>query len=165
MAFLRILKHLLYPGWMSHRRFPAASLARIESAIAFAEAHHHGEICVAVESALDLMPLLRGQTARERALEVFAQQRVWDTEANNGVLIYLLLADRDVEIIADRGLARHVDATTWETMCEDMKIHFRNGDYEAGVLQAIAATSKHLNQFYPHAGEDINELPNRPIRL
>lgn len=165
MAFLRILKHLLYPGWMSHRRFPTASLARIESAIAFAEAHHHGEICVAVESALDLLPLLRGQTARERALEVFAKQRVWDTEANNGVLIYLLLADRDVEIIADRGLAKHLDATAWEAMSEDMKVHFRNGDYEAGVLQAIAAINRHLNRLYPRFGEDINELPNRPIRL
>lgn len=165
MSFLRILKHLLYPGWMSHRRFPAASLARIESAITLSEARHHGEIRVAVEPALALLPLLRGQTPRERALEVFATQRVWDTEANNGVLIYLLLADRDVEIIADRGLARHVDATAWEAVCEEMKVHFRKGDYEAGVLQGIAAVSRHLDRLYPRSGEDINELPNRPVML
>jgi uncharacterized membrane protein len=165
MPFLRILKHLLYPGWLSHRRFPAASLDRIELAIAQAEATHHGEICVAVETALDLIPLLRGQTPRERALEVFARQRVWDTEANNGVLIYLLLADRQVEIIADRGIAKHLDATVWDDLCADMRTHFGNGAYEAGMLEAIAAVSRHLDRLYPHSGEDINELPNRPVRL
>lgn len=165
MHILRILKHLFYPGWMSRRRFPTASLARIELAIADSEARHHGEICVAVETTLDLLPLLRGQSARERALEVFAQQRVWDTEANNGVLIYLLLADRDVEILADRGLAKHLDATVWEAVCEDMKAHFRNGEHEAGVLHAIATVGRHLCRLYPRAGEDINELPNRPVRL
>lgn len=165
MQIPRILKHLLYPGWMSRWRFPSASLAHIESAIALSEATHHGEIRVAVETALDLIPLLRGQTARARALEVFAQQRVWDTEANNGVLIYLLLADRDVEIVADRGITKHLDATAWEGICGNMKAHFRNSAYEAGMLQAIAAVSQHLDRLYPRAREDINELPNRPIRL
>jgi uncharacterized membrane protein len=165
MQIPRILKHLLYPGWMSHWRFPSTSLAHIESAIALSEATHHGEICVAVEAALDIVPLLRGQTARERALEVFARQRVWDTEANNGVLIYLLLADRNVEIVADRGIARHLDATAWEGLCASMKDHFEGGAYEAGVLQAITAISQHLDQLYPRSGEDLDELPNRPIRL
>ena len=165
MQFMRLIKHLLYPGWVSHQRFPKASLDRIEAAIAQAEATHHGEICIAVETALDLMPLLRGQTARERALEVFAEQRVWDTEANNGVLIYLLLADRDVEIVADRGITGRVDAAVWEGLCQDMKNHFQQGAYETGMVQAIAVTSQHLAQLYPRRGEDINELPNRPIRL
>jgi uncharacterized membrane protein len=165
MRILRILKHLLYPGWLSRLRFPAASMARIESAIALAESTHHGEIFVAVETALDLMPLLRGQTARQRALEVFAEQRVWDTEANNGVLVYLLLADRDVEIVADRGLVGHVDTAAWEALCREMEAHFRHGVWETGVLQAIAVVSQHLDRLYPRAGQDVDELPNRPIRL
>jgi uncharacterized membrane protein len=165
MKFLRILKHLLYPGWLSHRRFPTASMARIESAIALAEARHHGEICVAVETTLDLTPLLRGQTARDRALEVFAQQRVWDTEANNGVLVYLLLADRDVEIVVDRGIARQVEARVWEDLCQEMEVHFRQGAYESGMLHAIATVSRHLARLYPRSGEDTDELSNRPLRL
>lgn len=165
MNILRILKHLLYPAWISRRRFPTASLARMESAIADSEAHHHGEICVAVESALDLMPLLRGQTARERALEVFAQQRVWDTEANNGVLVYLLLADRDVEIVVDRGIAQQVDAAVWARLCDEMETHLRGGAYESAMLHAIATVGRHLGRLYPRSREDVNELSNRPIRL
>lgn len=165
MQLARILKHLLFPGWLSRRRFPAASMAHIEAAIALAEAAHHGEIRVAVETALDLMPLLRGQTARERALEVFAEQRVWDTEANNGVLIYLLLADRDVEIVADRGLAAQVDNAVWEHLCQEMEEHFRHGAWEAGMLHAVASVSRHLGRLYHRAGEDVNELADRPLRL
>ncbi|MCP5277823.1 MAG: TPM domain-containing protein [Thiobacillus sp.] len=165
MNILRIFKHLLYPGWLSHRRFPAASLARIESAIADSEARHHGEIRVAVETSLDLMPLLRGRTARQRALEVFCEQRVWDTEANNGVLIYLLLADRDVEILVDREIARQVDAKVWEDLCNEMENHFRDGAYESGMLHAIATVGRHLARLYPRAREDVNELSNRPVRL
>ena len=165
MKLLRILKHLLYPGWLSHRAFPAASLARVESAIAASEARHSGEICVAVETALELRPLLRGQNARQRALQVFAEQGVWDTEANNGVLIYLLLADRDMEIVADRGIARHFDATTWDAVCADMRKQFRDGAYEAGVVEAIATLSDLLQRLHPRVAGDRNELPNRPIRL
>jgi len=165
MNILRILRHLLTPGWLSHRRFPAASMARIESAIALAEAAHHGEIRVAVETALELMPLLRGQTARERALEVFAQQRVWDTEANNGVLIYLLLSDRDMEIVADRGVARRVDARVWEDLCREMEMRFRAGAWEGGMLHAVDAVSRQLAVLYPRTKEDVNELTDRPVRL
>jgi len=165
MNIPRILKHLLTPGWLSHRCFPEASMDRIEMAISQAEANHHGEIRVAVETALDLLPLLRGQTARERALEVFAEQRVWDTEANNGVLIYLLLADRDVEIVADRGIAARVDKAVWEHLCREMEEHFRHGAWEAGMLHAISVVSQHLVRLYPRVGEDVNELADRPLRL
>jgi uncharacterized membrane protein len=165
MQIKRVLKHLLYPGWMSRRRLPKASLDRIEAAIARAEASHHGEICVAVESALDLRALLLGQTARARALQVFAEQGVWDTEANNGVLIYLLLADRAVEIVADRGVARQLQSTHWESVSQALRAQFGQGAYEAGLLQAIAAVGGHLARLYPRSGSDVNELPDRPIEL
>lgn len=165
MQILRILKHLLLPGWLSYRYFPRARMARIEAAIMRAEARHHGEICVAVETTLDLWPLLRGQTARERALEVFSRQRVWDTKANNGVLIYLLLADRDVEIVADRGIAAQVEPRVWQDLGQELSAHFQNKAWEEGMLHAIACVSRQLETHYPRWREDVNELPDRPIRL
>jgi uncharacterized membrane protein len=165
MNILRILTHLLFPGWLSRRRFPASSLARLESAIALSEARHHGEIRVAVETALGLWPLLRGQTARQRALEVFSEQRVWDTEANNGVLIYLLLADRDVEIVVDRDIGRRVDPRVWQDLCEELEAHFRAGAYEGGMQHAIAIVGRHLQAHYPRTREDHDEISNRPMRL
>jgi len=108
MDLARVFRHLLFPGLLVRRAFPASALARIEAAIAASESRHRGQIRYAVEGALDLRPLLAGQTGRERAIEVFAALHIWDTEENNGVLIYLLLADRDVEIVADRAIARHV---------------------------------------------------------
>ncbi|HRH79987.1 MAG TPA: TPM domain-containing protein [Thiobacillaceae bacterium] len=165
VAIARFLKHLFLPGWWSHRRFPEACMARIEAAIAESERGHHGEICFAVETTLDMASLLRGRLARERALEVFAEQRLWDTEANNGVLIYLLLADRDVEIVADRGVAARVDQAEWQTICQRMESDFRAGAFEAGVLRGIADIDAHLVRLYSRADRDVNELPNRPIRL
>lgn len=165
MALLRILKHLIYPGWLSHRRFPQATMDRIEAAIAASEREHHGEIRFAVETNLDLLPLWRDQTPRQRALAVFAEQGVWDTEANNGVLLYLLLADRQVEIVADRDLARRVPETEWQSLCERMRTLFAQGRYEQGVLQGVAGLHVHLTRHYPRQGEDVNELPNRPVRL
>jgi uncharacterized membrane protein YgcG len=165
MDILRVLKHLLYPDWLGRRAFPPAAMAHIEAAIAASEARHRGEIRFAVEPNLPLLPLLRGQSARDRALEVFAQLRVWDTEENNGVLIYLLLADRDVEILADRGPARLVQPADWEGICRKMEARFRAGRYEEGVLLGIAEIDRRLARLYPRVEEDANELPDRPVRL
>ena len=96
------------------RAFPPSAMAAIEEAIAKSEREHSGELRFAVEPALDTSALLAGQSGRERALEVFSQLRVWDTEENNGVLIYLLLADRDIEIVADRGVNARVPQAEWE---------------------------------------------------
>ena len=163
MSVKRLLRHLLMPGWRTRTRFPAATLGRIEAAIAESERRHGGQLRFAVEAALDLLPLLRGESARERALEVFSQLRVWDTEANNGVLIYLLLADHDVEIVADRGIHRRVGAETWERICQKMEIAFRVGQFEAGVLAGIEAISAELARHYPPGAE--NELPDAPVML
>ncbi len=165
MSVLRVLKHLIYPDWLVRRAFPVAAMARIEAAIVASEARHRGEIRFAVESSLAPVALLRGQSARERALEVFSLLRVWDTEENNGVLLYLLMADHDVEILADRGIARIVPNGEWEGICRKMEHRFRAGRYEEGVLLGIAEIDRRLTQVYPRLGEDANELPDRPVRL
>ncbi len=147
------------------RAFPQRALDAIERAIREAEVRHAGQIRFAVEAALDLPPLLAGQTARGRAIDVFSQLRVWDTEHNNGVLIYLLLADRDVEIVADRGIHARLGAETWEAICREMEAAFRNGQFEAGVLAGIHAVGEHLARHFPPRGEKPNEMPDRPVVL
>jgi uncharacterized membrane protein len=165
MGMGRILTHLWYGNWQVSRAFPAAALDRIGSAIAASEARHGGEIRFAVEASLDGAPLLRGLTARDRAVQVFSDLRVWDTEANNGVLIYVLLADRDVEIIGDRGIHAKVGEAGWEAACRAMEEEFRAGRFEAGAVKGIEAVSALLERHFPHTGGDLNELPNRPAVL
>ncbi len=165
MSLKRIGKHLLGNRSRVRRAFPPQSLARIERAITSSEASHAGQIRFVVEGALDGAPLFRNQSARERAIDVFAQLRIWDTEHNNGVLIYLLLADRDVEIVVDRGIDRHVGATGWETICQMMEAHFRAGRFEQGVIAGIEAVTSHLQAHFPGDDTNANELPDAPVVL
>lgn len=165
MGWLRVIRHLFMPPWRVRVAFPARTLRAIEAAIREAETAHTGEIRFAVESALPLFPLLRGQTARARALEVFSQLRVWDTEHNNGILIYLLLADHDVEIVADRGVHARVGGEGWEKICREIEALFRERKFEEGVLHGIRAVGIHLVRHYPAQGRDRNELDNKPVVL
>jgi uncharacterized membrane protein len=165
MGLMRILKHLWYGNMHVSNRFPKAALDRIQAAVAAAEARTSGEVRFAVEASLDPKPLFAGQAARERALEVFGSLGVWDTEANNGVLIYLLLADRDVEIVADRGIHAKVGAAGWEEVCKAMEAEFRAGRFEEGTLKGIAAVGRLLEAHFPKAGQDPNELPDRPALI
>ena len=165
MKISRWFKHLCSGHWQVRRAFPPAAMRAIEVTIREAERTHQGEIRFAVEAGLDIGPLFRNQGARERALEVFSDLRVWDTQHNNGVLIYLLLADRDIEIIADRGVHAHVGAEGWEKICREMEAEFRVGLFEQGVVHGIKAVSAYLQRHYPKRGGDINELPNRPTVL
>jgi len=151
--------------WTVSRAFPGDALIAIDRAIKASETSHGGEIRFAVEGALDIEPLLRGQTARERAIDVFSQSRIWDTERNNGVLIYLLLADRDVEIVADRGIDANVGAQEWERICRKMEASFRQGDYEGGVVVGIREVPRHLAEHFPPVSGDRNELPDKPVVL
>lgn len=161
----RLLKHLCSGQWQVRRVFPSSAMRNIESVIRAVETLHHGEIRFAVEAGLDIMPLLKNQSARERALEVFANLRVWDTELNNGVLIYLLLADHDFEIVADRGVNEKVGHVAWEKICHAMETLFRDGHFEQGVITGIKLVSNHLEQHYPKRGTDKNELPDQPAVL
>ena len=165
MSMSRRLRHLFTAPWTVRRHFPDATLARIEQAIAATEAGHAGQVCFAIEASLDGRSLWAGQTAASRALEVFGQLRVWDTEHNNGVLIYLLWADRDVEIIADRGIHSRVGAEGWEAICRDMESAFRAGSFEQGAIAGVAAAGAHLAAHYPGDGTRRNELPDRPVLL
>ena len=165
MDMKRIVRHLLATRWMVNRAFPTDTLVAIDRAIKASEATHRGEIRFAVEGALHIEPLLRGQTARERAIDVFSQLRIWDTEHNNGVLIYLLLADRDVEIVADRGIDAKVGAEEWERICRKMEAAFRQGDFKAGVVGGIQEVTRHLAEHFPPIGDDRNELPDKPVVL
>ena len=165
MDIQRITKHLLGSQRQVARAFPPHCLLAIEQAIKTGETGHSGEIRFVVEGALDGKPLFDGQPARERAIDVFSQLRIWDTEHNNGVMIYLLLADRDVEIIADRGIHGRVGAQEWESICRAMEASFRQGDFAGGVVSGIHAVAKHLAKHFPATGADRNELPNKPVIL
>ncbi|MFT4249420.1 MAG: TPM domain-containing protein [Pseudomonas sp.] len=159
---MRLLKHLFARS--ARRLFPSARLDAIAAAIATCEQAHRGEIMFAVESGLALTALLRGLAPRARAEQVFAQLRTWDTEANNGVLIYLLLADRAIEIVADRGLRGKVTEAQWREVCRRMEDGLRAGAAEAAVIHGIQAVSELLAEHFPRGqGEqDQDELPNRP---
>ena len=165
MNLRRIARHLLVlPGAVS-RAFPASVMQAIEQAIGQSESEHSGELRFAVEPALDTSALLAGESARERAIEVFSLLRLWDTDARNGVLIYLLLADRDIEIVADRGVAAKVNASEWEAICRDMEASLRNGDHGTAVVRGIEAVSRLVARHFPRRAGDRNELPDRPVAL
>jgi uncharacterized membrane protein len=163
MGIKRIGKHLLAHRWQERRLFPPAVLAAIEQAIKAGEATHSGQIRFAVEGALDGAPLFRNQSARGRALDIFSQLRIWDTSHNNGVLIYLLLVDHNVEIIADRGIDAKVGAAGWEKICSDMEVDFKAGNFEGGVIKGIAEVSRQLATYFPKHGAGRNELPDAPV--
>lgn len=161
----RLFRHLMFPDWWRRRHLPEAALHRIQSAVAKAENGHGSELRVAVEASLDALSLLRGVTARERAVEVFSRLRVWDTEENNGVLLYVLLADRDVEIVADRGVAERVPQAEWEQVCQAMEGLFRAGRHEEALLSGAARVGDMLAALYPAGGKTTNQLPDRPAML
>ncbi|HKG99835.1 MAG TPA: TPM domain-containing protein [Bradyrhizobium sp.] len=165
MGIKRIGKHLLEHQWRVRWIFPRKVLAEIEKAIKAGEASHSGQVRFVVEGALDGKPLFRNQSARERALDVFSRLRVWDTAHNNGVLIYLLLADRDVEIIADRGIDAKVGTDGWEKICKEMEAQFKAGNFERGVIAGIEAVSRQLTTHFPRRGAGENELPDAPVVL
>ena len=165
MDLARIARHLFVLPAAARRAFPPGSLDAIEKAIREAERTHAGQIRFAVESSLDVAMLLRGGSARERALEVFSQLRVWDTEHNNGVLVYVLLADRDVEIIADRGINRRVSQDAWDAICRAMERSFADGRFEDGAVEGVSAIGELLAQHFPRTSPGPNELPDTPIVL
>lgn len=161
----RIFRHIMTTPWTLKSAFSDATLGKIEATVTASERQHGGEIRFAIEAALDFGPLFAAVGARQRALEVFSNLRVWDTEQNNGVLIYLLLADRDVEIIADRGFNDKVDAATWQQICSEMEQAFASGDFERGAVRGIEHVSAEIARHFPPNAADRDELANRPVIL
>jgi len=163
--FIRFFKHLFAARWQIVHRFPKRSMNAIEIAIRESEKLHMGELRFVVESGLEWPDLFAGIESRARALQVFAQLHVWDTEHNSGVLIYLLLADHRVEIVADRGINSRVDKSAWIRICQDMESQFRTGHLESGVLLGISEITALLQQHFPTQDHNPNDLPNRPAVL
>ena len=169
MTISRILRHLLVPAWRTRQAFPSRTLDAIEVAVKEAEQHHRGEIRFAVEGALHGHALWRGQSPRDRALDVFSLLRVWDTAENTGVLVYVLLADRAVEIVADRGIAGQVQPDEWSAICRDMQTAFGQRQFESGAVQGLKAIAALLTRHFAadaaSASKKTNELPDRPVVL
>src|SRR6185436_975415 len=157
----RLIRHLLTPHWLVRRKFPPPLMAQIERRIGEVERTHPGELRFVVEHALELGDLFSGLTARDRALEVFGLLRVWDTEHNNGVLIYVLHAEHAVEIVTDRGLARCVPQADWDALCRRVESEFRAGRHAAGALAAVEGAAQLLAQHFPSVGTRRNELPDQ----
>ncbi len=159
--------------WRVRRAFPRSSLEAIEKAIRRSRTQHVGEIRFVVEGALHGARLYHRQSARERAIEVFSMLRMWDTEHRNGVLLYLLLADRAVEIVADRGAHLKIGAPEWERICRAMEAAFKAGRYEEGALAGIEMVTRCLAQHFPggaaaaarSGGSGQGELPDSPVVL
>ena len=165
MSLKRIVRHLFAPHWIIARAFPRRTLTAIEDAIRTSESKHDGELRFAVEAGLHPLPVLRGRTARERAIEVFSNLRVWDTAHNSGVLIYVQLVDRRIEIVADRGINARVPQHAWDAICRRMEAAFRESRYEGGVLAAIDEVTALLARHFPPRGENPDELSDKPVVL
>lgn len=165
MKAQRIVKHLLTTERHVRRLFPGSALTAIGQAIKDSELEHDGEVRIVIEGALEMHELLRGQSARERAIELFSQLRMWDTQHNNGLLIYLLLADRAVEIVADRGIHERVGGGEWNAICRQMESAFRQSDFEGGALAGIGSLTQHLVTHFPTTRQSANELPDEPVLL
>ncbi|MGE5470635.1 MAG: TPM domain-containing protein [Bacteroidota bacterium] len=163
MNIARCFKHLLTPPWLAARRFGPALVAEIGAAVEVAEAGQRGEIRFVVEGPLPFADLRHDRTARQRAADLFGRLGIWDTEGNSGVLIYVQLVDRQVEILADRGIAAKVPQAEWEAICRAMEAAFRAGDYRTGALAAIRRAGDLLAEHFPVADGNPNELPDQPL--
>jgi uncharacterized membrane protein len=164
MDISRIVRHLAMAPWRARRAFPRSTLTSIEQAIKSSEALHAGELRFVVEGALDTRALWRGQSARERAIDVFSLLRVWDTEHNSGVLIYVLLADRSVEIVADRGVHAKVGESEWSRICGAMEAAFAKAQFEEGAVQGVEGVSRCLAAHFPaRHSPHRDELADTPV--
>ena len=162
---MRWIRHL-FAGVRTRQLFPKPALDHIRDAIAAGEVRHSGQVCFAIEEALPWRDLARGRSVRERAQDVFAQLRVWDTHHNSGVLIYVLIAEHMIEIVADRGIAARVPATDWQAICDRVRQCFAAGEFERGAIEGVTAVSEVLARNFPADGSGRgNELSDAPVML
>ena len=165
MELGRFWRHLLMSPARERLAFPRATLDAIEREIAAQEGTHGGQVVLVVEAELTTAQLWHEVGSRERARQVFAERGVWNTEHNNGILVYLLLADRRVEIVADRGIDARVAPVEWHAICRMMEEHFRAGRYQEGAVAGVRAVSALLARHFPGAERGRNELPDRPVLI
>lgn len=165
MDLARFWRHVRMSPIEAARRFPVATLDAIQREIAAQEARHRGQIRFVVEAELTSGQLWEDVASRDRARQLFALQGVWNTEENNGVLVYVLLADRRVEIVADRGIDASVSEGEWRAICAQMESRFAEGRYEEGALAGVRAVSDLLVRHFPATGAARNELPDRPLMM
>jgi uncharacterized membrane protein len=165
MELKRFWRHVRMNPLRASRCFPPSTLDAIQREIAAQEEAHRGEILFVVEAELSSSQLWHGVTPRDRARQVFALQGVWNTEENNGVLVYVLLADRAVEIVADRGIDAHLDTEQWRGICSEMETRFAEGRYEEGALAGVRAIAGRMARHFPGDGPRRNELSDRPLVL
>ena len=165
MKLSRLLRHLLLPDWWERRVFARDDLAAIGDAITACEKSHRGELRFVAEGPLPLSSLWRDRSPRARAVELFSSLRIWDTEENSGILIYVQLLDRRVEILADRGIAARVAQPEWDAICREMEASFRGGEWRRGTLQAVARAGELLASHFPAGERKSNELPDQPLLL
>ncbi|MBV8031629.1 MAG: TPM domain-containing protein [Betaproteobacteria bacterium] len=165
MKLSRLLRHLLVPDLWARRTFSPADLKKIEQAIRASEGQHDGQIRFVVEATLPLFYLAKKRSSRKRALDLFSQLRVWDTEKNSGVLVYLQLVSRHIDIVADRGISHKVPQAEWDSVCRAMEAAFRRGEFLVGSLHGIARITELLRGAFPKTPGGENELPDRPIVL
>jgi uncharacterized membrane protein len=161
----RMFRHRWLDESDTRRAIPPELCERLAASVAASERRHTGEIRIYVEAGLPMSYLWRDATPRERAVAMFGKLGVWDTEQNNGVLIYLLLAEHAIEVVADRGLSRHIDHARWQEVVEHMAQAFRAGMFEAGLTRAIDEVSTLLVKHFPATpgAPNEDELPNQPV--
>lgn len=165
MNLKRFVRHVLLPPWVARRTFSPPVMRRVEDAVKSSERSHRGELRVAVEAGLELEQLWRKLSPRARAEEVFSQLRVWDTAENSGVLLYINWADRNIEIVADRGISARVTQDQWEAICRGIEQSFRAGQFEAGLVDGIRCITRLLAEHFPATSDNVDELGNRPVIL
>jgi uncharacterized membrane protein len=161
----RTLRHVRSSASAARRAFPPATLKAITEAITAGEQTHRGEVRLIVEKALPLGLVWDGVSDRQRAIALFAQHGIWDTEEHCGVLVYVNLADHKVEIVADRGIDRKIDAATWQQVCATLTAGYARGEFHDSTLAAIGQVNELLRQHFPANGSRPNELPDEPIML
>ncbi len=161
--FKRLLINLFFPSWKFRKIFPKKFLKNIELVIQNSEKRHNGELVFLVEVKFPIPLVIKKITPRQRAIDLFSKYRVWDTEFNNGVLIYLLLSEKQIEIIADRGISKKIPQKEWDLILERMKTNFKKGYFEKGVILGISEITEILSTHFPPPQNKPNELSDKPI--
>jgi TPM domain len=165
MISKRLVRHLLMTQGQLKRCFKSSVIEAIDEEIRISERSHSGEICFVVEAALDCYSIVKNKSPTARAMELFSRMHLWDTENNSGLLIYVLLADRTVVILADRGIHAKVGDEPWQKICLTMENHFKKGDYEYGAIAGIRAVTEQVEKYFSTAYADRNEISNRPVLI